>query len=303
MIKSKKRKHRGNTMTDFSRSKDLFLKIYPNERLEGVIESYITANQLQVSFFLKLCRKNRWEMCLKLEPMMKLSLVFAYLPTVWDRYKEKGIDEDVFFDTMSDIKIWIDDHKKRTNEDGLYELNWIMHHMNLNIFKLGRLQFQKFFYYFKTPYEKDGDRTAFGDKILLVHIPRGEKLDIKECEKSFEAAKEFFGKYFPEYPNRKVVCHSWLLYSENKSFMSASSNILQFSDLFINIKEDECPQPPYLWIFGVKMNNRNLMKMKKKTGSYGYTGCLPQRSSLQQSAIKYINSGGTLGEALGIRFI
>lgn len=290
-------------MTDFSRSKDLFLKIYPNERLVGVIESYINANQHKVNFFLKLCRKGRWEMCLKLEPMMKLSLVFASLPEVWDKYKEKGIGEDVFFDTMSDIRIWIDDHKKRTNEDGLYELNWIMHHMNLNIFKLGRLQFQKFFYCFKVPYEKDGDKTDFGDKILLVHIPRGEKLDIAECEKSFEKAKEFFAEFFPEYPNRKFVCHSWLLYSGNKNYMSENSNILRFADLFIKIDENETAQQPYLWIFGIKTNNRDLMKMKKKTGSYGHTGCLPQRSSLQRSAIKYINGGGTLGEALGIRFI
>lgn len=290
-------------MINFERSREIFLKIYDSERLCGVIESYITANKSRVKFFLKFCNKNRWELCLKQEPMMKLALVYAFLPTVWDRYKEMDISEDIFFATMNDIKIWINDHKKRTNEDGLYELHWIMHHMNLNIFKLGRLQFQKFFYYFKTPYEKDGDKTDFGDKIINVHIPRGEKLDRVECEKSFEIAKEFFAKYFSEYPNNKFVCHSWLLYSGNKNFMAENSNILQFADLFINIKDNECAGPPYLWMFGVKMNNKTLMKMKKKTGSYGYTGCLPQKSSLQRNAIEYINNGGTLGEALGIKFI
>lgn len=288
---------------DFFRSKKLFLKIYPNEKLEREIERYIFENTFKVSFFLNFCRNNNWKICLKLNPMMKLSLVFAFLPTVWDRYTEKGIGEDIFFETMSDIKIWIDDYKKRTGKDGLDELNWIMHHMNLDIFKIGRLQFQKYFYSFKQPYEKDGDKTCLADKILFVHIPRGEKLDIEECEKSFEKASRFFEKYFPEYPNRKFFCHSWLLYSGNKNFMNENSNILKFSGLFINIKEHENPQSPYLYIFGVEKSNDDLFKMKKRTGSYGYIDCLPQKSSLQKSAVKYINNGGTLGEAFGVRFI
>ena len=137
-------------MIDLNRSREIFLKIYPSERLANKVEYYIGRHKGKVKFFLMFCQKNRWEVTLKQRPMMKLSLIYAFLPTVWDRYKEKNIPENIFWDTMSDIKIWIDDHRARTDEDGVFELHWLMHHMNLNIFKVGRLQYQKFIWYFKT---------------------------------------------------------------------------------------------------------------------------------------------------------
>lgn len=287
-------------MIDYIRSKEIFLKIYPSENLAEKIEKHIKNHKTIVKLCLAFCNKNRWELFLKQKPMMKLSLVYAFLPTVWDRYKEKNISEEIFWDTMSDIKIWIDDHKARTGEDGLYELHWIMHHMNLNIFKLGRLQYQKLFWFFKTPYNKNGTKISFGDKIINMHIPRGEKLDIEACEKSLEMAKEFFKEYFPEYPNNKFMCHSWLLYPQNKNFMPEGSNILEFAKFFQIVEEKETPQQTYLWLFGVKLKNPDLMKNKKETGSYGFTEKLPQKTSLQKSTVEYIKNGGTFGEGLGV---
>ncbi len=290
-------------MLDFKRSKEIFLKIYSNEDLANKIEKYINKNKTKIRIYLLFCKKNRWEIFLKQKPMMKLALVYAFLPTVWDRYKEKGICEEIFWDTMSDIKIWIIDHKDRTNEDGLYELHWIMHHMNLNIFKIGRLQYQKLFWYYKTPYSKDGNKINFGDKIINMHISRGEKLDFEACEKSLQMAKEFFTKYFPEYPNNKFMCHSWLLYPHNRDFMPENSNILKFQKLFEIVESKESPQQTYLWLYGKKFKTADLMKNKKETGSYGYVDKIPQKSSLQKSTAEYIKNGGTFGEGLGVIII
>lgn len=290
-------------MLDFKRSKEIFLKIYSDERLADKIENYIKKHEAKIKFCLYFCRKNRWEPFLKQKPICKLALVYAFLPTVWDRYKEKNISEKIFWDTMSDIKIWIDDHRARTGEDGLYELHWIMHHMNLNIFKLGRLQYQKLFWFFKTPYDKNGVKISFGDKIINMHIPRGEKLDIKECRESLQIAKEFFAKYFPEYPDNKFMCHSWLLYPHNKDFMPEGSNILNFAKMFDIVEEKETPQQTYLWLYGVKLKNPDLMKNKKETGNYGFIDILPQKTSLQKSTVEYIKNGGTFGDALGVKII
>lgn len=287
-------------MIDFERSKEMFLKIYPNEELAEKIEKYIKKRKGIIKIYLGFCNKNRWEPFLKQKPICKLALVYAFLPTVWDRYKEKNISEEIFFDTMNDIKIWIDDHKARTSEDGLYELHWIMHHMNLNIFKLGRLQYQKLFWFFKTPYDKNGVKISFGDKIINMHIPRGEKLDIEACCESLQMAKDFFAEYFPEYPDNKFMCHSWLLYPHNKDFMPADSNILKFAEFFDIVEEKETPQQTYLWLFGVKLKNPDLMKNKKETGNYGFIDKLPQNTSLQKSTVEYIKNGGTFGDALGV---
>ena len=287
-------------MIDFNRSREIFLKIYPSERLANKIEYYIGRHESKVKFFLLFCDKNRWEVTLKQRPMLKLSLIYAFLPTVWDRYKEKNIPENIFWDTMSDIKIWIDDHRARTDEDGVFELHWLMHHMNLNIFKVGRLQYQKFIWYFKTTYDKNGVKIGIGDKFINMHIPRGAKLDYDECVKSLDMAKEFFAKYFPDFPNNKYACHSWLLYSGNKNFMPEGSNILKFASLYDVIEENEDPESAYLWLYGQKFKNAELIKNRKETGNYGHIDVLPQKSSLQKSTIDFIKNGGIFGEALGV---
>lgn len=285
-------------MTDYTENDILFLEIYPHKDCLYKIKKYISRHEKRLAFYLYFCNKNRWEPALKKSPMFKLCLVYLFLPTVKTKYKEKGISDSIFYDTMTDIAIWIDDHKQRTGETGLYELNWIMHHMNLNIFKLGRLQFQKCSYYFSPSYKKNGLSIKLSDKAINMHIPRGEPLNIEKCKESVEAAVKFFKKYYPEYPTNFFMCHSWMLYSKNKDFMSPQSNIIKFSNMFTIVKEDESPSQAYLWIFGKKVSSSKLLSNKKKYGNYGFTDELPTDTSLQRSALEYIKKGGVLGDAM-----
>ena len=288
-------------MIDFKRSREIFLNIYPSEELATKLEKYIKENEKKINFYLFFCNKKRWEMTLKQEPMMKLSLIYAFLPTIYDRYQEKNISDEIFYDTMSDIKIWINDHKARTGEDGVFELHWLIHHMNMSIFKIGRLQYQLLFWYFPyASYNNNGIKLYFGKKVINMHIPRGEKLVYEDCVKSVEMAQEFLKKYFPDFPNDRYMCYSWLLYTGNKNFMPENSNILKFQSMFEIVHEKEEPQPAYLWLYGQKLKNADLMKNKKETGNYGFIDQLPQNSSLQRSTIDYIKNGGTFGESLGV---
>ena len=52
-------------MINFNRSREIFLKIYPSERLANKIEYYIGRHESKVKFFLLFCDKNRWEVTLK----------------------------------------------------------------------------------------------------------------------------------------------------------------------------------------------------------------------------------------------
>ena len=290
-------------MIDYSRSKDLFLKIYYDEDLQKKVEDYIKNNKKKITRYLTFCYKNRWEIHLKKDDFTKLCLVYAFLPEVKDRYAKKGISDEIFFDTMNDIKIWINDCRDNLHSVGLNELNWIMHHMNMNIFKIGRLQYQKMFYYMPNSYKKDGVEIKFGDKIWNVHICRGEKLDFEACEKSFIMAQEFSKKYFPEYPDNKFMCHSWLLYPANKDFMPEGSNILKFPLLWDVISSREDPASAYRWLFSVRYKNKEMLKNKKKTGSYGCTEKLPQKTVMQQKGVEYILNGGTLGDGFGVKIL
>lgn len=288
-------------MIDYNRAKDLFLKIYSDENLQKKVEDYIKKNEKKISCYLKSCYKNRWEIHLKKDDFTKLCLVYAFLPEVKDRYEKKGISDEIFFDTMNDIKIWINDCRDNLHSTGLNELNWIMHHMNMNIFKIGRLQYQKMFYYMPNAYKKNGVEIKFGDKIWNVHICRGEKLSIDACEKSFYMAQEFIKEYFPEYPDNKFMCHSWLLYPANKEFMPESSNILKFPELWDVVSHREDPASAYRWLFSVRYKNKEMLKNKKKTGSYGCTEKLPQKTVMQQKGVEYILNGGTLGDGFGVK--
>lgn len=78
-------------------------------------------------------------------------------------------------------------------EYGIEEYNWMKEHVQLRLFRLGRLQFQ--------PLALNSDVVINGQKVvkdqivLNVHIPSGEPLDPQSVEKSFVLARAFLEEY------------------------------------------------------------------------------------------------------------
>ena len=75
-----------------------------------------------------------------------------------------------------------------------------------------------------------------GEPVMEIHIQGEGKLDIDECKKSIEAAKEFFAKFFPDYKYKVFTCHSWLIDEDLKEFLPESSNIIRFGNMFCRAK-------------------------------------------------------------------
>ena len=139
---------------------------------------------------------------------------------------------------MNDIKIWINDCRDNLHSVGLNELNWIMHHMNMNIFKIGRLQYQKMFYYMPNSYKKNGNEIKFGDKIWNVHICRGEKLNFEACEKSFIMAQEFIKKYSFTKSGKETKRYKYKIFGQKVTLEQWSKQYLQnkiSTDQFLKI--------------------------------------------------------------------
>lgn len=67
-----------------------------------------------------------------------------------------------------------------------------------------------------------------GDPVLFFHIPGGSPLDHGLCAASFQAAMEFFPRYFPQRPYRAFYCASWLLDTQLENWLPATSNIVRF---------------------------------------------------------------------------
>lgn len=269
---------------NFQESHRIFLTVCGDEAVAQTVMTYGKQHRVRLAIDTALCCLGGWALFMQRAPMWRLALVWAYLPVLLRRYRRKGIPDGVFFETMEDIPIWIDDYCARTGEIGLEELNWLVHHMRLHIFKLGRLQYQLW-------QEK-------GKPAIFIHIPRGAPLDAAACDASLVAAEAFFAQYFPRFP-RRYYCHSWLLYSGNRQFMDADANILRFAERFTVLEEKETPSQTFLWLFGMRVSDENLLQTRRETGVYIDADTLPQRTQLQKKAAAYIAAGGTFGDAKG----
>ena len=118
--------------------------------------------------------------------------------------------ETVYFDTISDIRIWQEVHKRRTGEIGLSELYWVANCVKGDLYRFGRLQFEP---------DKSTD-------IVHIHIPEGKSLGVCECIKNINLAKDFFDVY------SSFDCESWLLSPNILSLLPKESNIRKFQALF-----------------------------------------------------------------------
>ena len=67
----------------------------------------------------------------------------SYLQLAYEchkKYSERGISDDIYFATFSDISVWASWYQRHTGKVGLDRINWLRHHVNLEIFRLGELQ-------------------------------------------------------------------------------------------------------------------------------------------------------------------
>lgn len=169
------------------------------------------------------------------------------------RYEEKGIDEKVFLDTLSDISIWLDVWSDLKGEMHLSELIWLQRHLKMELFRLGRLQFG----FGKCECDCPQYDLKKGDPVLEVHIPDGGALTEAECDASFAQAREFFAKYYPNYDYKCFTCHSWLLDPKLKGILKEDANILKFQNRFVNVADD--PSDAILrYVFRWNTNGKNL---------------------------------------------
>lgn len=268
---------------DFMDIELLANKINLNSELKNKVLSLVERDRAKLISLCKKADNDNFKSVFAKNDMNKLAVALLYsVEFTYPKYQKAVISDEIYFETMKDIAVWCENN----NNKGLKNLPWIKNHLNFQLFKLGRLQFQ--FY-------KCDNRTLnydllpfnFGENLIYVHIPQGEKLVYAECVNSLKNAKSFFGEYFPNYDFDYFFCESWLLYGENWQFMNSSSNILQFSTLFDLVYSVEDDRQAIERIFG----KRQLIKSKYQ-----------ENTALQRSAKRFMQNGGKLGVGIGILF-
>jgi GNAT domain-containint protein len=213
------------------------------------------------------------------------------------------LPENILKATLKDLNVWVEQYQRELSITGLTNriLGWMMSHLNGELFKIGRLQFQCPFafnndtmvFLHKTTneiqvlagndirynhsglidgigsvWDEDAHWTSTlqetadfvegnpisiagyaenrlvkleftewtnvlrrGDNTLNIHIPAGEPMTPEMCTESFEQAKQFFDKYFPDYNAKAFVCFSWLLDNQFENILKPTSNIIRFQHL------------------------------------------------------------------------
>lgn len=171
----------------------------------------------------------------KANAVAKLAAVLAALPSTYADYAERGIPDEIFFDTFRDISVWCENGYKQYGEKGLNNVKWLTRHLTMRLFRLGRLQFEfSRFVVIPNAGAKNILKCPYrlGEKCIAVHIPQGEKLDYARVLDSFEQADAFFQKYYPEYRYRAYNVVTWLLNPELEEVLGKESNIVRFGKLF-----------------------------------------------------------------------
>lgn len=214
--------------------------------------------------------------------IISLCVVLAMCEKSFQVYAQKGISETIFFDTFSDIAIWEEVFFNQTGFHGLDETNWIINHIQLKIFKIGRLQFQPCKMTLPLKVRNKGLPDVFN--CLNVHIPRGEPLEKERCNASFESAIEFFNRFYPDYNYDYFFCHSWLLSREMPLMVNKESNMFAFYDMWNKIGFSENSNQPFEYIWQKRPSDLNN---------------LSESSTLQKKTKAVLLSGKEISEGYG----
>ncbi len=201
-------------------------------------------------------------------------------------YDKNGIPEEIFIESMKDIRYKLEECKKVKNIFGVFVAYWHEGFFRLQRLAFGRLQFDILRSHSKSIEVKGFE--IFPDTFALrCHIPSSGPLYEQEVYSSLKAAYGFFKseiktKILP------VFCDSWLLYPQYAEvFNKNAPNISKFiSHFFVYSTSQTEDFIDALRIFG--------------TADIGNTSALPQQTRLQKGFVSYINCGGTFGCGNGV---
>ncbi|WP_214317343.1 acyltransferase domain-containing protein [Nonomuraea sediminis] len=203
----------------------------------------------------------------------------AALPYTRQFHRERGISAQVSDATLADLGRNMAVHRKRHGAGGLHAPWWFQQHAVGSLYQLGRLQFARARLGETTgqAIRAEGGPGLPGEPSLAVHIPDFlGPMTPRACDESFEQARSFFPRHFPEEKPQVFTCHSWLLDDQFADHLPAGSNILSFQRRFRLLQRfDESDMLAFVY------------------GGQAHDPELPRRTSLERIIAGHLAAGGT----------
>lgn len=212
----------------------------------------------------------------------RLFYVYVFLATfapVRQWHREHDIPDDVSWATLADLGEHIAIHRRIYGSVGLDTPDWLTVHFRGVLYRLGRLQFQRWRLFPNWPIDDSvsGSVPPRGTPAFDIHIPEsGGSLTPEACDESFERARTFFARYFPEETYRFAQCISWLLDPQIAEYLP-NSNIVRFQRRFHLVP-------------GSYDSDHSMMRFVFRCITAPLEE-LPQRTKLERATIEHLRAG------------
>lgn len=158
---------------------------------------------------------------------VNLVLLLNCTKPLLSEYKKAGYSEEIYWNSIIDIKVKMLECKENFDIYGTFVENWFLQFFTLNRFGVGRFEYE-FGTFNKEFYNKNGICINKGDFILGLHIP--SHLEPLTYEVRLDSYKKAFELFKNKFDGKHIVicCHSWLLYPDNLNILPKNSNAADF---------------------------------------------------------------------------
>lgn len=186
-------------------------------------------------------------------------------------YRTKRISDTIYFDTMGCYPRFVEETHQRTGRWSFARGWWTVRQAGCRLFRIGTLEYE---------IERGGE-----DGAIQIHIPSDGDLSPAAVDRSFEKARDFFVRYYPEMVGCPYCCRSWLLDGQLAEMLGDESHILAFQRRFELLDEGEVSSEVFQWVFC-------------RQGP-GDLASLPEKTSLQRNMKRHLLAGGVIRESCG----
>ncbi len=229
---------------------------------------------------------NDLELLSKKSGIHKYTVCFVFIAAssihILEDFRRANISEDLYWETIEDLKYKLFECKNVHNVWGNFVMNWYGIFFKLDIFKLGRLEFERA--KLESDYSFGEYEFKKGDTAFSVHIPSSGSLSEELRLDSYKRAYEFFSD---ERQGKPLICFcaSWLLYPQNREIFPPYINLVKFMDDWDIVDSGENEKFDDAWrVFGKDYEKGNV----------------PSESTQQKALIKHLDQGGKTGWGRGI---
>lgn len=264
-----------NKIKSDAKASDFITKVYEDYINNSLSGSLYT---LQCSFE-KICQE------IDVHPFQSQMIFYLCLvPALYGKYLEKAIPEEIFRDSMADLRCKLFECHKLYGIWGSFVAVWFSRFFNFSLYGIGRLEFAP--YDCDYDFEENGVVINQGDPVIDVHIPSKGKLPHEEVLASYRKAYDFFTNFLKLTP-KAFVCESWMLFPKHEEIIPDAKNLMDFYRDYTVVKEGLYENGDDLWriFYCFVRDNYDI---------------IPQKTYLQKQYAEFLKKGGISGWGMGI---